>query len=578
MSQLRITGMASGLEVDEMVKELMDAERTRLYSYQQDKEWIEWQQEAYNSVSSKYANFVLNTRDSFGFSSTTMIGHVNSSTINGVNWTKQTNVSMPNSMNVTATQDSANGSYKIAVKQLAENYSTVSQASMGSADTSATNLVDQFAAITGTDVISFTITTHEGTKEFDYTDLANTSMEAIVDDINNANIGVNATYDETLDRFFFQTEDTGTNAYVQVSDSTTTNPAPTVNFFTGASSLTDLDLVDAAQNAGKNAIFNYNGVEDLEQQNNSFTMNGIQFNFTDTTYETVLQTNGVGDLEEVDVLREANVNISTNVDAVFDKVKEFVDSYNEMMNFVNGLINEDHDRDFDPLNSKEKEELSESELKTYMEKAKKGVIENDITISTITSQLREAIINEVSGTGIGQFTRMSDIGIANAGLSDGGKNGLLVIDEDKLRSSIADDVDSVMELMFKQPEDTTLTTTYEKNLDAAQVDTKRSESGLFNRISDIISNGLTSVIGKAGYGSDDSIYRDVNGEIMLNFALRYSSTSTLDGRKVELSTQITSLEAKMTEIEDNYYQMFARMESSLSKLNSQAAWIQGNMM
>jgi flagellar hook-associated protein 2 len=284
-------------------------------------------------------------------------------------------------------------------------------------------------------------------------------------------------------------------------------------------------------------------------------MNGLQVSLTAVTTSDV------------------TVNVSANVDEMYDKISDFVDKYNDMMGVVNGIISQKKDRDFDPLTSKEKEDLSETEIETYEKKAKVGVISGDTAIQTVTAQLRNAIIDQVGSIG-----RLNDIGIMNAPASGGGKLGKLELDEDKLKAALADDPDKVMDLFFKEPEDSALTTTYEKNLTSAQVEEKRSESGIFNRISDILSNGITSVIGKAGYGSDDSKYREVNGEIMLNFTLRYSQTSTLDGRSSTIKKTIESLNEKMKEKEDYYYQMFATMESALSKLNSQSAWIQSNMM
>jgi flagellar hook-associated protein 2 len=502
-----------------------------------------------------------------------MIGHVDTSMTNNLSWTKSVASSSSSAVSISATNASANGSYKIGVSQLAENFSVVSNAaiSVGATD----NLVNQFGLTDGTDVIAFTISGNGNTEEFAYTDLANTSIETIVDDINSKDLGVSVQYDATLDRLFFQTDSTGTDATVSITNGTTLYPSDdsngnVVDFLTTAdgtgTSLTKIAdpggnsaLTSGTSYAGLNAVFSYNGVTGIEQQSNTFTMNGLEFGLTAVTTEDV------------------TVNVSTNVDEMYDKISDFVDKYNDMMGFVNTLVQQKKDREFDPLTSAEKEDLSEDEIKTYLAKAKVGVISNDITINSITAELRNAVIDEVTD-GTNSFGRLNEVGIMNAPASGGGKLGKLELDEDKLRAALADDPDKVMDLFFHEPENSSLTTTYEKNLSAEDVATKREQSGIFNRISDILSNGITTVIGKAGYGSDDSKYREVNGEIMLNFTLRYSQTSTLDSRDSTLKAQIEALEDRMEEIEDNYYKMFAAMESSLSKMNSQSAWLQSNMM
>jgi flagellar hook-associated protein 2 len=572
---MRITGMASGLEVDEMVKELMEAEKTRLYSYQQDKEYINWQQEAYNSVSEKYADFILSIRESFGFSSTTMIGHVDPSKVNNLSWTKQATISNTSALGINATQSAANGTYKIGINRLAENFSKVSNAAI-SADSTATNVVDRFGLLSTNDKIEFSIeTVKNGVTEsqvFSYADDPNTadvnelesvSLSQIVKDINDADLGVTATYDSTLDRIFFQTDSTGTDSKVTITDTSEFYEADGVTsrvdgvdgFLAGTNTFSKLGITSGLEYTGVNALFSYNGVENIEQSSNTFTMNGIDFDFKATTTEDVV------------------VNISTDTDAMYDKVKDFVDKYNDMMGFANTLVQQKKARSFDPLTEKEKEELSESEIETYMKKAKVGVISNDITINSITAELRNAIVSQVGDIGY-----LNEIGITNAPASAGGKLGKLEIDEDKLRAALSDDPDKVMNLLFKEPEDSSLVNQYEKNLTSDQVATKRAESGIFNRVSDILSNGITNLIGKAGYGSDDSKYRSVNGEIMLNFTLRYQSIAALDNRKTQLSTKIDQLNDRMKTIEDNYFKMFAKMEASLSKMNSQSAWLQSNMM
>jgi flagellar hook-associated protein 2 len=52
-----MTGMASGMDVDTMVKELMDAERVSYDSYYQDIQYYEWQLDAYQSSADTIKSF-----------------------------------------------------------------------------------------------------------------------------------------------------------------------------------------------------------------------------------------------------------------------------------------------------------------------------------------------------------------------------------------------------------------------------------------------------------------------------------------------------------------------------------------
>lgn len=42
MSSIRITGLATGIDTDKMIKELMQAERTRVDKVQQDRQILQW--------------------------------------------------------------------------------------------------------------------------------------------------------------------------------------------------------------------------------------------------------------------------------------------------------------------------------------------------------------------------------------------------------------------------------------------------------------------------------------------------------------------------------------------------------
>ena len=52
-NSLRISGLASGMDTESIVKKLMDAERISLNKIQQKKQWREWQRDAYRDVNSQ---------------------------------------------------------------------------------------------------------------------------------------------------------------------------------------------------------------------------------------------------------------------------------------------------------------------------------------------------------------------------------------------------------------------------------------------------------------------------------------------------------------------------------------------
>ena len=49
-NMLRITGMASGLDVDAMVKKMMAAEQTKIDKAKQAQQTVQWKQDAYQDI------------------------------------------------------------------------------------------------------------------------------------------------------------------------------------------------------------------------------------------------------------------------------------------------------------------------------------------------------------------------------------------------------------------------------------------------------------------------------------------------------------------------------------------------
>lgn len=58
----RISGLASGMDTESMIKQLVQAKRSRVDGYGQRKTKAEWRQEAYLGLNKNMANFILDAR------------------------------------------------------------------------------------------------------------------------------------------------------------------------------------------------------------------------------------------------------------------------------------------------------------------------------------------------------------------------------------------------------------------------------------------------------------------------------------------------------------------------------------
>lgn len=57
MAPMRIGGLASGMDIDQLVNDLMKAERIPLDKLYQKKQIFEWQRDAYREINKKLADF-----------------------------------------------------------------------------------------------------------------------------------------------------------------------------------------------------------------------------------------------------------------------------------------------------------------------------------------------------------------------------------------------------------------------------------------------------------------------------------------------------------------------------------------
>ncbi len=77
---MRVTGLASGIDIDEQVKKMMAAKRVPMDKMSQNKQLLEWRRESYRELNSAIADFRYNKLDKFRLANAT---NVFSSTVTG---------------------------------------------------------------------------------------------------------------------------------------------------------------------------------------------------------------------------------------------------------------------------------------------------------------------------------------------------------------------------------------------------------------------------------------------------------------------------------------------------------------
>ncbi|SER81415.1 flagellar hook-associated protein 2 [Gracilibacillus ureilyticus] len=381
------------------------------------------------------------------------------------------------------------------------------------------NPVDQETSIETTyqqNYTHFSVNAHaEDGKQFgDFIIAGNESINQVVSEVNKANIGVAMLYDSFSDQLTLRRTETG-------------------NFNEGAAQIeTNGTLINdifnfggATEDIGQNAKFIINGLE-TERYSNTFDIEGVTFNLKQTFDATDTGTD-----------QPVSLNISNDSETVFENIKEFVETYNTLIDAVNGKVTETFYRDYDPLTDEQRESLTEKQQEDWEERAKSGLLRNDAILRDVLSSMRTDFYSPVDNDqSVGAFNQLAAIGITTT--KDYMSGGKLEINEAKLKEAIEQDPDSV-ENLFRGGEDG---------------DTF-GEKGIARRLTDTVDAAMNKIYERAGRAS-------------------YSTHQYTLGRNLDdMDKQIERFEDRLTQIEDRYWRQFTAMEQAIAKYNNQSSYL-----
>lgn len=459
---MRLAGLASGLDIDSMVKELMKARRTSFDNLVKKRTSVEWQQEDYRTMSTKIVDFRNNKLSAFNLSNSIsaktseVSGETSTLTVNS------TSAAAAGTLNVKVTEvaTAANTIYTFDNKQ-ADGVTEKTLEELGfKADLSTSGNV--FITVNGVKIS----TSKDGT----LSDLANA--------INAKSSSANATalYDSKTGQFSFAATKTGaTNV------SGTSYTGLTIADIDDAASLAANITAKDATNTGKDAKVLVNGIT-YEQASNRFVLNGFDF----TVKAKSVSTTGT---------MIAAVQDTTKI---IDTIKSFVSEYNAVISSINSELSEAKYRTYKPLTSDEKEEMTEDEIKLWESKARSGTLRNDSTLSKYVSELRTAATFLVAGITDPSTGEKISIGITTGTYTEKGK---LILDENKLRNALESNPNEVIALFTAKSSDTSPGST------TSGVFAKMSESSMtaLTSLSKLAGTSLTSTETTGSFLEDSSI-------------------------------------------------------------------------
>lgn len=303
------------------------------------------------------------------------------------------------------------------------------------------------------------------------------------------------------------------------------------------SALTGLGLADITVSADGKVLVN-GGANDksntsipegmalIAASDSEVILNGAKL----TSSTSTVSANGL-DLELVGLTKEdepITFSVTTDVDSIYNSVKNFLTEYNAIMKEMNELYNADSAKGYEPLTSEQKESMTDEDVKLWEDKIKNSLLRRDSTLNGIIQGMRSAMTSQVQYNG--KSYSLASFGIMTS--TDYTEGGLFHIYGDTDDATYADKDDKLRKALEQDPD------------------------AVVNVLSSVFTNLRQTMMQKMAGSKTSSA---------LTF---YEDIKMKDDLKA-YEEDIKNWETKLADMEDAYYKKFTAMETALAKLQSQ---------
>ena len=358
------------------------------------------------------------------------------------------------------------------------------------------------------------------------------TVQQAIDEINNSGAKVQIAYQENEDRFVMTSTEDGASGKVEIVDKT--------GIMAGL-----FGIGDGTNAVGKDAIITvqYAGSDEavnVVRGSNTLSIDGLNITVNSTFGEYIGDT--ITDASKAD---KVTLTGKADTDKAVDAVKGMIEKFNEILKQINDEASTKPNRDYKPLTSSQKADLSEKEIELWEKKAKEGLLFNDSDIKGLANGLRNVISPEFRAA-------LSEIGITTS--DDYADNGKLVFDEAKFRTAMETDPEKVRKLL-----------TEEVKTDSAG---NKTGGGLMANIKTVMDKYASMT------GSVKGILVQRAGS---THSLTSVLTNTIQKQLDDIDKQISSLTDRLTMEQDRFISQFTQLETLISQMNSQSSYLAGLM-
>ena len=349
---------------------------------------------------------------------------------------------------------------------------------------------------------------------------ADTTVDGLLTAINNnKDAGVTATYLGSENKFVLSSNEKGEGRKITLgADPKDTTDA--ANLIFGGVSTDGTD--------GEMSIL-YNGVKTtITSSSNTFSIDGLDIRATNT-FNTGSATAEGG----------VSFTASADTEKVTETVKKFIEAYNAMIDEVRTQATTKPDSNYKPLTDDQKNEMNETSIKNWEDKAKEGILYNSSALKDLDNAT-QGIFSSMMINGV-SYDDLEKIGISFS--DDYTAGGKIVFDEEKFKTAMDSDPKKVSDLFT-------------------------GTHGIVNTIDSTLSTYATRYASRNG-NSYGVLIEEAGSE---KLSLTLTNNSIYKELK-DMQETITNLQSQLSTEQDRYISQFTQMERLINQMNSQSSYL-----
>ncbi len=290
--------------------------------------------------------------------------------------------------------------------------------------------------------------------------------------------------------------------------------------------------------AANDAVIVLDGAE-MSGASNTMTVNGL-------TLDLKAVTDG-----------EVKMSVATNVDDIYNSVKEFITEYNEVLKMMNEAYNGESARGYDVLTSEQKEAMSDEEVEQWEGKIKGSLLRRDTTLGSLISVMKSTLqtsvkLDSVTFEAIDTTKKNSDGTYKqyNSAVSYSLSSFGIVTSTDYSEGGL---------LHIYGDEEDTLYASEENKLKKALEENPSAVQAVLSKLCTDLYDTLTDKMAASSISSAMTFYNDKEIKSQIS----------------DYEDELKALQDKLNDEEDRYYKQFTAMEKAMSQAQSQSNSLAG---